>query len=309
MLFVELSSTGALESAIAHHDADGNEFAYAVTATPDGGYLVGSDVPGWGWGFGRSDLLLSKFNASGFNEWSKLIGHWSYDTPHRIIGTSDGGYLISGNLTSATRSIQAGLTKLDSAYNLQWASCGGGTDYEYGYGVIQTSDGGYAQIAMSMSYGSTNEIMLIKYDSEGNYCEPDSQALSTIDHSIMFNPVMVDVNTSPLVLETITPDIATLSRRDSLLCAGMDVEETSLPAMSSLSLFPNPFNASVAISAPGAEKVEIVDIQGRIVKVIEGDLSRETTWIPSEGTPTGVYFVRATFSDGRTSEQRAVFMK
>ncbi len=323
MLFVELSSTGALESAKAHYDGDGNEFGYAVTATPDGGYLVASDVPAWG--FGLTDLLLSKFNSSGFNEWSKLIGHWSYDKPHRIIGTSDGGYLISGDLNSATRNIQAGLIKLDSAYNLQWTRCGGGTSFEYGYGVVQTTDGGYAQIAMSMSYGSTNEIMLIKYDSEGYYCEPDSQALSTMDHSIMFNPVMVDVNTSPLVLETITLDIATLSRRDSLLCAGMDVEETSLPEMSSLSIFPNPFNASVAISAPGAERIEIFDLNGRRIADAEpveagagGFITGSSThlqargtivWRPDESITSGVYFIRARYSDGTFAEQRAVFMK
>jgi hypothetical protein len=304
---VRLSSTGALESATAHYDADGAEYGKAVTATSDGGFLVASEVPAWGWG--QSDILLSKFNSSGFNEWSKLLGHWSYDTPYRIIGTSDGGYLISGDFMSPTRSIQAGLLKLDSSCNLEWMRCGGGTSYEYGYGVIQTPDGGFAQIGMSWSYGSTNEIMLIKYDSEGYYCEPDSQSLYTSDHSIMFEPVMVDVNTSPLVLETFTPDIVTLSRRDSLLCAGMDVEEPALPMNSAISVHPNPFNASVAISAPRAERVEIVDINGRIVEVIEGDFSSEAIWSPSEGTATGVYFVRARYSDGSSAEQRAVFMK
>ncbi|MGC9315203.1 MAG: T9SS type A sorting domain-containing protein [bacterium] len=307
IFIVQLSSTGALESATAHYDAGANEFGYAVIATSDGGFIVASDVPAWGWG--QSDILLSKFNSSGFNEWSKLLGHWSYDTPYRIIGTSDGGYLISGNSTSPTRSIQAGLLKLDSSCNLEWIRCGGGTSFEYGYGVVQTTDGGFAQVATSWSYGSTNETMLIKYDSEGYYCEPDSQNLYTSDHSIMFEPVMVDVNTSLLVLETFTPEIVTLSRRDSLLCSGLNVEETALPMNSAISLHPNPFNASVAISAPGAERVEIVDISGRIVEVIEGDFSRESIWSPSEGTATGVYFVRARYTDGSSAEQRAVFMK
>jgi hypothetical protein len=78
---------------------------------------------------------------------------------------------------------------------------------------------------------------------------------------------------------------------------------------SAISVHPNPFNASVAISAPGAERIEIVDINGRVVEVIEGNLSREAIWSPSEATATGVYFVRARYTDGSSAEQRAVFMK
>jgi len=323
MFIVRLSSTGALELATAHYDSDAHEYGRAVTATSDGGFLVASEVPAWGWG--QSDILLSKFNSSGLNEWSKLLGQWSYDTPYRIIGTSDGGYVISGNFMSPSRSIQAGLLKLDSSCNLEWMRCGGGTHFEYGYGVVQTPDGGYAQIAMSSSYGSTNEIMLIKYDSEGYYCEPDSQSLYTSDHSIMFEPVLMDADTSRLTLEMITPDIVTLSRRDSLLCGGMDVEETSLPEMSSLSIFPNPFNASVAISAPGAERIEIFDLNGRRIADAEpveagagGFITGSSphlqargtiVWRPDESITSGVYFIRARYADGTSAEQRAVFMK
>lgn len=139
---------------------------------------------------------------------------------------------------------------------------------EYGRDLVQTPDGGFAQIGMSRSYGSTNGILLIKYDSEGYYCEPDSQSMFMMDHSIMFEPVMVDVNTSPLVLETLTPEIVTLSRRDSLLCISLDVEETALPQATALTVFPNPFNSAVSITAPAGAEIEIFDVSGRRIDVI-----------------------------------------
>jgi hypothetical protein len=100
----------------------------------------------------------------------KTLGGLSSDGARSIRRTSDGGYVIVGE----TYSFGAGngdvfVIKLDSSGNLSWAKTIGGGNYDYGYSIQQTSDGGYVITGYTSSFGAGNgDVFVIKLDSSGN---------------------------------------------------------------------------------------------------------------------------------------------
>jgi hypothetical protein len=87
-----------------------------------------------------------------------------------LIQTSDGGYAIGGTTTSFGAGLSdAYLVKLDANGNLQWTKIIGGKDFEDGYSLIQTSDGGYAIGGQTNSSGAGGyDVYLVKLDANGN---------------------------------------------------------------------------------------------------------------------------------------------
>jgi hypothetical protein len=84
-------------------------------------------------------------------EWSKCYGGTSDDRFGGLpIATSDGGYITIGQTTSNDGDIAGNhgntdisVIKVNSLGTVQWQKCFGGSNYEYGTSIIQTTDGGY----------------------------------------------------------------------------------------------------------------------------------------------------------------------
>jgi hypothetical protein len=135
------------------------DYLYSVIQTFDGGYLLGgltsSGISGdkTEAGQGSADYWVVKLDASGNILWQNTIGGSSSDNLRSVIQTSDGGYLlggysssgISGDKTEANQGIgyDYWVVKLDASGNLLWQNTIGGSDYDYLYSVIQTTDEGY----------------------------------------------------------------------------------------------------------------------------------------------------------------------
>jgi hypothetical protein len=144
-----------------------DDAASSVVQTNDGGYAVAGLTKSYG--AGSWDFWLVKTDSAGNPQWTRTYGGASGDDiAHSLVQTSDGGYALAG----WTESFGAGksdfwLVKTDSAGNQQWNKTYGGTNYDYAYSMVQTSDGGYA-IAGYAVYEAGLDSWLVKTDSAGN---------------------------------------------------------------------------------------------------------------------------------------------
>ena len=106
--------------------------------------------------------------------WSKTYGGanaegWDNLYPV-VLQTSDGGFLITGSTTSyGAGSNDAYLVKTDANGEMQWQKTYGGPLNESAFVVCKTSNGGYALMCTTNSYGAGgNDFWLLKTDANGN---------------------------------------------------------------------------------------------------------------------------------------------
>jgi len=113
--------------------------------------------------------ILAQTSPTG-SPFIKTIGETGDDRGYSIKQTSDGGYVITGYTWSfGTGGNDVFVIKLDSSGNLSWAKTIGGTNYDYGRSIRQTSDGGYVITGETWSFGTGgNDVFVIKLDSSGN---------------------------------------------------------------------------------------------------------------------------------------------
>jgi len=102
--------------------------------------------------------------------WTQTFGGVGHDHAHVSLQTSDGGFVFTGSTsTFGAGSYDAWLTKTDSDGNEMWSQTYGGTAWDNGWSVEQTSDGGYIITGNTFSFGAgQSDVWLIKTDSSGN---------------------------------------------------------------------------------------------------------------------------------------------
>jgi predicted secreted protein len=125
-------------------------------------------------------VMTVSVNANAAVGWSKTYGGTkaeghsgatTSDTVYpTVIQTSDGGFLLTGDTSSfGAGSNDAYLVKTDANGVMQWQKTYGGPLNEIACGVCNTSDGGYALMAITNSFGAgSNDAWLIKIDANGN---------------------------------------------------------------------------------------------------------------------------------------------
>jgi hypothetical protein len=171
---------GSYDAWLIKTDANGNhqwnqtyggtntDWGLSVVETGDGGFAIGGYTDSYG--AGGYDVWLVKTDSAGNEQWNQTYGGTGSDQGWSVVETGDGGFAIGGY----TDSYGAGgndfwLVKTDASGTAQWNQTYGGTEYDYGYSLVQTSDGGYAIAGWTMSYGAGNsDVWLVKTDANGS---------------------------------------------------------------------------------------------------------------------------------------------
>lgn len=130
----------------------------------NGSYMVsgsstanGGDVTGHKGQTGYSDIWIVNLDKNGNVQWQKSFGSTQDDVGGSILNTTS-GYIISGNSNKADEDVSKNfgdydmwILKIDDAGNKLWEESFGGSQSDYPYLSLQTSDGGYAVLGNSSS--------------------------------------------------------------------------------------------------------------------------------------------------------------
>ncbi len=145
-----------------------SDIGYSIIQTNDGGYAIAGYTNSFGQG--GQDVYVVKLDGSGNVQWTKTIGGANNDYGQSIIQTTDGGFAIAGYTASfGAGSYDVYVVKLDANGNLQWTRTIGGANYDAGQAIIQTTDGGYAIVGRTQSFGADGaDVYVVKLDANGN---------------------------------------------------------------------------------------------------------------------------------------------
>lgn len=153
----------------ATYGGDDDDFARALIATADGGYLVlGESASGISGDRSQAnrgvfDIWIVKLAADGSKQWDRRYGGSGTEYAEDVIQTADGGYLIVGSTSSpldgevsdaGEGKYDVWLLKLDAAGEVDWDQRYGGSENEFGLGVVARVGGGYHVLADTWSDAS-----------------------------------------------------------------------------------------------------------------------------------------------------------
>ena len=141
-----------------------NEFdrGNSIQITTDNGYIITG---------GDHRVFLIKTNSLGELQWKHKFSINNYNCGgQEVQQTTDGGFVIIGSIYSnPDNQRDIWLIKTDEYGNMEWNQTYGGTGYERGYSVKQTSDGQFIILGRTNPFGfGGSNIWLIKTDSSGN---------------------------------------------------------------------------------------------------------------------------------------------
>jgi hypothetical protein len=150
------------------YGGNGNEAGVAVQQTTDSGYVIVSSTTSFG--VGIQDFYLLRTDANGDTIWTHTYGTAAKDQAVSVRQTSDGGYIMAGiNDPAGTDSGNVYVIKTDAAGTVTWPRTFGGSYYDAGTCVRQTTDGGYIVAgATGTSFIDLANAYLLKLNSSGN---------------------------------------------------------------------------------------------------------------------------------------------
>jgi len=144
----------------------GDENAYSVKQTTDGGYIIVGETNSFT--SGNKDVYLVKTDVNGNYIWTKTYGGPDTEHGYSVQKTTDGGFIVTGTSFGVGGS-DIFLIKTDINGDTLWTKVYGGTTYDVSSAVQQTTDGGYIVAGRTSDTGSGYaDVYLIKMNPNGD---------------------------------------------------------------------------------------------------------------------------------------------
>jgi hypothetical protein len=145
-----------------------NDVCNQIKPTWDGGYILVGTTNSFG--PGGNNIYVIKTDSLAKHKWSNAYGGSGTQEGFSITPTLDKGYAILGFTNSyGTGSYDVYLIKTDSTGKLLWQKTYGGTDWDFGYAIAQTSDSGFVMCGLTYSYGVGNgDAYVVRTDKNGD---------------------------------------------------------------------------------------------------------------------------------------------
>ena len=155
------------------YGSSGSESINSIEQTKDKGYVFCGYTGGSNDGdltgittYGNDDYWVVKIDSIGNVLWQKVFGGSDDDEAFSIQQTTEGGYVIIGyaksdsstygNVNNNHGLYDYWVLKTDSVGDFLWQKCFGGSKYDNGYFIQQTSDNGF--IMCGISYSSDCDV-------------------------------------------------------------------------------------------------------------------------------------------------------
>jgi hypothetical protein len=147
---------------------DSSDAGNSVQQTSDGGYIIAGVTNSVS--TGDADVYLVKADSIGDSLWARTYGGRGSDGAYSVRQASDSGYILTGWTSSfGAGNTDVYLIKTNASGDTLWTKTYGGTLWDEGNSVQQTSEGGYIIVGFTYSFGAGGaDVYLIKTNASGD---------------------------------------------------------------------------------------------------------------------------------------------
>lgn len=150
------------------YGSNGNESAYDIRQTYDGGYIISGTTYGFGVG---AEFYVVKTDSNGDTLWTRAYGSTNDETGFSVEQTLDSGFIFCGQTQISLYNKDIFFYKTDKSGNLQWSKTFGGINDDVSYSIKKTKDNNFIIIGATMSFGPElvgENLLLIKINNNGD---------------------------------------------------------------------------------------------------------------------------------------------
>jgi len=164
---IKIDKIGSYVWSKTYGGALGSDYGYKVFQLQDTGYFFIGYTESYG--LGNRDVYVIRTNSVGDTLWTKYYGSTGIDACLDGVLLTDGSFVMVGyTFSSGEGGADAHVMKIDSLGSIIWEFTYGGTNDDYGNGIVKTSDKGFIITGSTQSFGAGQQDVLgFKIDSIG----------------------------------------------------------------------------------------------------------------------------------------------
>ncbi len=321
------------------YNSNKRNYAYGATLLSDGGFaVVGNTYP---IRYEDHQLLLLRLDRNGDTLWTKT---YPYAVGNSILQSPDGGFVIVGySYLFGSGRQDVYVLRTDSLGVPIWIKPYGGSEDDYAYSVTLSADSAIIVAGGTRSFGAACWLLKLNWDGDtiwtklysdlGGFlsiCTTTDGGFAGAGYSYAMLKLFsngdvfwrrnalhgYDKLDGNCIIQTSDKGFLSIGdytyygtfilKTDSLgLGAGITEEIVESIEDFQIKFYPNPFNSACRIDLPENSKLQILDINSRL---LYEQNHAPYVWKPDNSVSSGVYIVRAT-SNGNTKSNRIIFLR